>query len=58
MTFCDSSQNVQLFAGLMLYKFVRKTSGSTNPGMFEANDQIELKSPGLTWAAYKRFYVK
>jgi hypothetical protein len=54
--FCDSRENVQLFAGLMLCRNCQENIRITNPGMFEANDQIEQKSPGLTWARYKRYF--
>jgi len=56
--FCELKENVQKFAGLMLCGNCQESIRITNPGMFEANGQIEQKSPGLTWAAYKRFYVK
>ena len=55
--FCDSRDNVQLFAGLMLCGNCQENIQITNPGMFGANDQIEQKAqdqPGLR----KRFYVK
>ena len=41
--FCDSMENVQLFAGLMLCGNCQENIRITNPGMFEANDQIEQK---------------
>ena len=48
--FCDSKENVQLFAGLMLCGNCQENIRITNPGMFEVNDQIEQKAqdyPGL-----------
>ena len=42
--FCDSRDNVQLFAGLMLCGNCQDNIRITNPGMFEANDQIEQKN--------------
>jgi hypothetical protein len=42
--FCDSRENVQLFAGLMLCGNCQENIRITNPGMFEANDQIEQKN--------------
>jgi hypothetical protein len=42
--FCDSRENVQLFAGLMLCGNCQENIRITNPGMFEANDQIEQKA--------------
>jgi hypothetical protein len=41
--FCDSRENVQLFAGLMLCGNCQENIRITNPGMFEAKDQIEQK---------------
>ncbi|AZB97793.1 hypothetical protein DKE42_019940 (plasmid) [Acinetobacter pittii] len=43
-TFCDSRENVQLFAGLMLCGNCQDNIRITNPGMFQANDQIEQKT--------------
>jgi hypothetical protein len=42
--FCDSRENVQLFAGLMLCGNCQDNILITNSGMFEANDQIEQKT--------------
>ena len=42
--FCDSRENVQLFAGLRLCGNCQENIRITNPGMFEANDQIEQKA--------------
>jgi len=42
--FCDSRENVQLFAGLMLCGNCQDNIRITNPDMFEANDQIEQKN--------------
>ena len=42
--FCDSRENVQLFAGLMLCGNCQDNIQITNPGMFEANGQIEQKT--------------
>ncbi|MCU4415460.1 hypothetical protein KTH71_15785 [Acinetobacter sp. WU_MDCI_Axc73] len=42
--FCDSRENVQLFAGLMLCGNCQENIRITNPGMFEVNDQIEQKA--------------
>ena len=42
--FCDSRENVQFFAGLMLCKNCQNNIQITNPGMFEAKDQIEQKA--------------
>jgi hypothetical protein len=43
-SFCDSRENVQFFAGLMLCGSCQENIKITNPGMFEANDQIEQKA--------------
>ncbi|MDV7480528.1 hypothetical protein R4515_17895 [Acinetobacter baumannii] len=43
-TFCASTQHVQLFAGLMLCRSCQENIKITNPGMFEANDQIQQKA--------------
>jgi hypothetical protein len=43
-TFCESTQHVQLFAGLMLCRSCQENIKITNPGMFEANDQIQQKA--------------
>ena len=42
--FCDSRDNVQLFAGLMLCGNCQDNIRITNPGMFEAKNQIEQKA--------------
>lgn len=42
--FCESKENVQKFAGLMLCGNCQDNIRITNPGMFEANDQIEKKA--------------
>ena len=42
--FCDSRENVQLFSGLMVCGNCQENIRITNPGMFEANDQIEQKT--------------
>lgn len=39
--FCESKENVQKFAGLMLCGNCQDNIRITNPGMFEANDPIE-----------------
>jgi hypothetical protein len=43
-TFCDSRENVQLFAGLMLCGGCQENIRITNSGMFETNAQIEQKA--------------
>ena len=43
-TFCESTEHVQLFAGLMLCRSCQENIKITNPGMFEANDQIQQKA--------------
>lgn len=43
-TFCDSRENVQLFAGLMLCESCQENIRITNPGIFAANDQIKQKA--------------
>ena len=43
-SFCDSRENVQFFAGLMLCGSCQENIKITNPGMFEANDQIQQKA--------------
>ena len=43
-TFCDSRENVQLFAGLLVCRSCQENIQITNPDMFEANDQIEQKA--------------
>ena len=43
-TFCDSRENVQLFAGLMVCEQCLENIQITNPGMFAANDSIEQNS--------------
>ena len=42
--FCESRENVQKFAGLMLCGNCQDNIQITNPGMFEAKDQIEQKA--------------
>ncbi|EMU20211.1 hypothetical protein ABNIH17_20329, partial [Acinetobacter baumannii ABNIH17] len=42
--FCESKENVQLFAGLMLCSSCQENIRTTNPGMFTANKQIEKKA--------------
>jgi hypothetical protein len=42
--FCDSKENVQKIAGLMLCSSCQENIRITNPGMFVANGQIEQKS--------------
>ena len=42
--FCDSRENVQFFAGLMLCGNCQDNILITNSCMFEANDQIEQKN--------------
>ncbi|MCO8092462.1 hypothetical protein [Acinetobacter pseudolwoffii] len=42
--FCDSRENVQIFSGLMLCGNCQENIRITNPGMFEANGQIEQKT--------------
>ncbi|WP_239511654.1 hypothetical protein, partial [Enterobacter ludwigii] len=42
--FCESKENVQLFAGLMLCSSCQENIRTTNPGMFTANNQIEKKA--------------
>ena len=42
--FCESTEHVQLFAGLMLCRSCQGNIKITNPGIFEANDQIEQKA--------------
>ena len=42
--FCESRENVQKFAGLMLCGNCQDNIQITNPGMFEAKDQIEQKN--------------
>ena len=42
--FCESKENVQKFAGLMLCGNCQESIRITNPGMFEANGQIEQKA--------------
>ena len=43
-TFCDSRENVQLFAGLMLCGSCQENVRITNSTMFEINNQIEQKN--------------
>ncbi len=42
--FCESKENVQLFAGLMLCGSCQENIRLTNPSMFSANDEIEQKA--------------
>lgn len=42
--FCESRENVHKFAGLMLCGSCQDNIRITNPGMFEAKDQIEQKA--------------
>jgi hypothetical protein len=57
--FCDSRENVQLFAGLMLCGNCQENIRITNPGMFEANDQIEQKNRvNLVFNKVLYFYVR
>jgi len=42
--FCESRENVQKFAGLMLCGNCQDNILITNPGMFEAKNQIEQKA--------------
>ena len=42
--FCESRENVQKFAGLMLCGNCQDNIQITNPGMFEAKDQLEQKA--------------
>ena len=42
--FCESKENVQKFAGLILCGSCQENIRITNPGMFEASDQIEQKA--------------
>ena len=41
---CESMENVQKFAGLMLCESCQDNIRITNPGMFASNDQIEQKN--------------
>ena len=41
---CESTENVQKFAGLMLCSSCQENIQITNPDMFEANGQIEQKA--------------
>ena len=43
-SFCESREDVQLFAGLMLCGSCQENIRITNPGMFAANEVIELKA--------------
>lgn len=43
-TLCESMENVQKFAGLMLCESCQDNIRITNPGMFSSNDQIEQKA--------------
>ena len=42
--FCESKENVQKFAELMLCGNCQDNIQITNPGMFEAKDQIEQEA--------------
>jgi len=42
--FCESKENVQKFAGLMLCGNCQENIRLTNPDMFMANGQIEQKA--------------
>ena len=52
--FCDSRENVQLFAGLMLCGNCQENIRITNSCMFEANDKIK-KKPELIWFFMQHF---
>ncbi|OTG62954.1 hypothetical protein B9T25_14215 [Acinetobacter sp. ANC 4470] len=41
---CESMENVQKFAGLMLCGNCQENIRITNPGIFETNTQIEQKA--------------
>lgn len=41
---CESKENVQLFAGLMLCDHCQENIRITNPGLFAANELIEKKA--------------
>ena len=41
---CESKENVQPFAGLMLCESCLENIRITNPSMFATNDQIEQKA--------------
>jgi hypothetical protein len=41
---CESKENVQMFAGLMLCSHCQENIRITNPGLFEANDPMQQKS--------------
>lgn len=41
---CESKENVQIFAGLMLCHHCQKNIRITNPGLFAANEIIEPKA--------------
>ncbi|OTT97799.1 MULTISPECIES: hypothetical protein [Acinetobacter] len=43
-TFCESTEHVQLFAGVMMCKKCQENIRITNPGLFAANEQIEQKT--------------
>ncbi|WP_228146896.1 hypothetical protein [Acinetobacter sp. ANC 4470] len=43
-TLCESTGNVQKFAGLMLCESCQENIRITNSGMFASNDQIEPKA--------------
>ena len=43
-TLCESKENVQKFAGLMLCGSCQDNIRITNPGIFASNDQIEQKA--------------
>jgi len=41
---CESNENVQMFAGLMLCSHCLENIKITNPGLFAANEVIEPKA--------------
>lgn len=43
-TFCESTEHVQLFAGLMLCRSCQENIKITNPDLFATNDQIQQKA--------------
>ncbi len=42
--FCESTEHVQLFAGLMLCWSCQENIKITNPDLFATNDQIQQKA--------------
>ena len=42
--FCESTEHVQLFAGLMLCRSCQENIKITNPDLFATNDQIQQKA--------------